>query len=87
MAPSVANGKALAVRRLAPSIERISDQRFPLSPSEGERAGVRGRQFAWPYRRSKWGASSYHRAVDFALEDFVLEDFHFWATFDSSNAI
>ena len=32
-------GKHLAVRRLAPQSERTVGERFPLSPSEGERAG------------------------------------------------
>jgi hypothetical protein len=36
------NGKHLTVGRLAPPTARTDGRRFPLSPSDGERAGVRG---------------------------------------------
>src|SRR6266540_744771 len=36
------NGKPLIVGGLAPPTARTGRRRFPLSPSDGERAGVRG---------------------------------------------
>src|SRR6266496_897568 len=47
------DGKHLVVRRLAPPTARTDGWRFPLSPSDGERAGVRGGGSFWPdLRRS-----------------------------------